>query len=346
MARRTTPKVSIAATEFLALRARRSSSKTALYDFRSLLRRFAQRVNDCQVASLVPDNLEDFFYGPGASLSLTCQGGTLRAHKGRLKQFLAFCHRKGWHALTPEALLDGINPRGALNRNRYRMTRPELRRLLECATDPRDRALIAFVANTGVRISEALAMTVQDVSFSKVELHVHLPKTQEEVPLPMSADLEAELRVWLSAYTEAVGQLEKEYRLFPAYRRGRFVDGAGSRVRHFNPTARISNPRMVLQPVADAAGLELEPGDGWHTLRRSFGRIIYEDARRHGHDDALRITQAALNHSKVETTERYLGLDIERQRYADMMRGKPFLTLGEGTAGNIISLRDRRADNG
>jgi integrase len=346
MARRTTPKVGDAAETYL----RNVKAQTSRINFNmasSVVRRFEIRVNNCQVGSLTAEHVEDFFYGSGRSLSSTCKPQTLGAYKTRLKSFLRFCHRRGWLTLSPDVLLEGITPKTRTNRNRYRMTRPELRTLLDAATDPRDRALAAFVANTGVRISEAITLTVRDVSFPKGELYVKLWKTKDEVTLPMSSDLDRELRVWLTAYAAEVGELQPGYRLFPPHFPSRFQKGKYTTQRplRINPHGQISNPRVIIQDLAKRAEIELEPGDGWHTLRRSFGRILYEDARAHGHDDALRLTQAALNHSRAETTERYLGLDLERQRYEAMMKGKPFLTA-DVEPGKIVDLDERRAGRG
>ncbi|MGW0920365.1 tyrosine-type recombinase/integrase [Streptomyces sp. NPDC002755] len=331
--------------EFLDVHDQRSTSATSHYDFGSILRRFTRRVKDCHVGTLRPEHCEDFFYGPGESLSSTCMHTTLATHKGRLKRFLAYCHRRGWLAFSPDTMLEDIRPKGRRNRNRYRMTLPELRELLDAADNPRDRALLAFVANTGVRISEATAMRVGDVSLARGELFVTLIKTNEETTLPMSSDLDRELRVWLSHYTEVVGKLERGYTLFPPYHPNRLIGPGKAAPKELNPTGKIAQARALLKPIAARAGIELESGDGWHTVRRSFARIVYEAAREHGHDDALRITQSALNHSRAETTERYLGLNLERQRYSDMMKGQPFLTA-DIDPGKIVALDERRASGG
>lgn len=345
MPRKVTPNLSIAVRDWMDGFLKRTTSATAPADYGSTLRRFIARVGDMHVGSLAPEHVEDFFYGPGNSLSATCTAASMSTQKTRLKPFLAYCHRRGWTPYSAEALLAEVRPKRRDNRNRYRMDVAELRRLVDGAADPRDRALIAFVANTGVRISEALAMNVGDVSFPRGELYVTLVKTDSETTLPLTADLEAELRRWLNTYAAEVGKLERRQTLFPPYRKGGFTTGPEAAPKTLNPYARITAPRAIIQRAALAANIELEPGDGWHTVRRSFARIIYEAARVHGYDDALRITQAALNHAKVTTTERYLGLDIERQRYADMMKGQVFLTP-DLAGGRIIPLDERRANRG
>ncbi|MBT2541962.1 site-specific integrase [Streptomyces sp. ISL-44] len=288
-------------------------------------------------------DLEDFFYAPGG-LSDTCGRATLGRYRNETKQFLAFCHRRGWTALSADTLVEGIRERSThTNRNRYRMTRAEIRHLVEAAEDPRDRALIMFVACTGVRISEALGMRVRDVSFPKGELYVTVPKCSEEVVYPLSSDLEGELRLWLTAYAGQVGELKRTYRLFPTYFRREFVaKGIQAPAGQYNPVGVITTPNCVLRPIADRAEIELEEGDGWHTVRRSFARILYDDAVHMGHDAALRVVQAALNHKSVKTTEGYLGLTTEHKQFRHMLKGKPFLTA-DLDPGKIVDLGERRA---
>lgn len=345
MARPVTPKVSIAAQEYVEHRQAQSKSVRPPYYLKSLFRRFVVRVGDCHISSLRNQHIEDFFYGPGG-LHETAGATTLASYRVNMRSFLRFCERREWTLRTVDQLTEGLREKSTQsNRNRYRMTRDELRQLLESATFPRDRALIAFIANTGLRISEALRMRVRDVAFQKGEMYVYLPKTDEEATIPLSLDLERELRAWLTHYTEAAGPLKRTHYLFPVCFRPAFLPGHAqtpNRQRVLNPEGMISHPHVIIKDVAEAAGIELDPGDAWHTLRRSFARILYEDAREHGHDNALRIVQAALNHKEVNTTERYLGLDIERQRYADMIKGKPFLTA-DLDPGKIVQLDERRA---
>ncbi|MGV9815452.1 tyrosine-type recombinase/integrase [Streptomyces cellulosae] len=346
MARTATPKVSYAGK--LYVEQREAQAGKPLYYLRSFFRRFAAYVDDCHVSSLRAQHLEAFFYGPGG-LSDTCKSTTLANYRAGMRSFLRFCERREWTLRTMEQLTEGLKEKNTqTNRNRYRMTRDEVLLLIEAADYPRDRALIAFLANTGLRISEAVRMRVRDVSFNKGELYVYLPKTKEEVTVPLSLDLERELRRWLTAYAEEVGDVKRSYFLFPVCQKHHFMPGHAQvprPERRLNPEGYISHPTNIIKDVAEKAGIELDPGDAWHTLRRSFARILYDDCVGQGHDNALRIVQAALNHKEVSTTERYLGLNIERQRYAEMMKGRPFLTANEED-GKIIPLDGRRAGNG
>jgi hypothetical protein len=73
-------------------------------------------------------HIEDFWYGEGG-LSDTCRPQTLGKYRNDMKQFLSFCYRREWTPYATDFLLDGIREKSTrVNRNRYRMTRAELRR--------------------------------------------------------------------------------------------------------------------------------------------------------------------------------------------------------------------------
>jgi site-specific recombinase XerD len=338
--------VSIARDTFIAYRCKTTGSRQTRYSYTSLLNRFVVHMKDGHIGSVRPHHLEDWWYAEGG-LADTCQGQTLGNYRNSMKQFLSFCHRRQWNPYTAELLLDGIREKSTrVNRNRYRMTRAELRQLIAAADDPRDVALVCFVACTGVRISEALGMRVRDVSLKKGELYVFLPKTNQEVVYPQASDLETALREWMTAYTAQVGKLKPSFYLFPTMHGRKFVKGGGwTPAGLYNPLHPIQQPRVILAPIAERAEIELEPGDGWHTVRRSFARILYDDCVAMGHDAALRVVQAALNHASVQTTERYLGLNLERQQFHRIMKGKPFLTA-DMAPGKIVTLDERRAGRG
>ncbi|MFJ7590204.1 tyrosine-type recombinase/integrase [Streptomyces sp. NPDC097617] len=327
----------------MAQRSRQTQSDAVLRGYRSILRRFCVAVRDRHIGSLRPLDVEDFFYTPGG-LSDSCARVTLGKYRNDLKQFLGFCHRRGWCSMSAEQLVEGIRDKSThTNRNRYRMTRAEMLRLIACADDPRDQALITFAACTGVRISEALGMQIGDVSFQKAELYVTIPKTHQEVTYPLSSDLEIALRAWLTSYAGQIGELKRSYRLFPTYFRREFVSkGIQAPAGQYNPVGVLVSPNQVLRPIAVRAGIELEPGDGWHTIRRSFARLLYDDAVHQGHDAALRIVQAALGHKSVNTTELYLGLTSEHKQFRQMLKGRPFLTA-DLDPGKVVDLSERRA---
>lgn len=342
MARRSTPKLSAAAEAFVRQRFQQSGSTGQRYAYRSILKRLAASANDCQVGSLRAQHLEHLFYGPGG-LSETCGRTTLGKYRGDLLAFLSFCQRREWLSHDPAFLLGGIAEKSTRStRNRYRLGAGQLLALLEYAPEPRDRALLAFVTNTACRISEALSMRVRDVRLDVGDLHVNIIKTHEEDAMPITADLDRELRRWLSHYETHAGPLARDAYLFPAMTSGRFAKGGGHDARTYRPDARINNPALIFRAVAASANVALEPGDGWHTVRRSIARIYFDAASERGHDRALRETSALLHHANTQTTERYLGIGPEKLTRDQVMRGQAFLTALVDDS-KVVNLSDRKA---
>lgn len=299
-----------------------------------------------QVGSVAPGHVEDFFYGDGG-LSETCDRTTLAKYRSQMLDFFRFCKRREWLTREPAALVDGIRERSTRSgRQRQRLDRGQIRQLLNACETRRERALVYFVGSTGLRISEAVAMRIGSMRLEHEELRIIVPKTHTEYIVPIATDHERELRAWLVEYQEEVGPLHRDYHLFPARKQGApkghfgLIPGGPRGLAPHNP---ISNPTMLLDPIKERSGIYFEKGDGWHTIRRSFARLLYDTAREvHGHGHAIRIVQAALNHKNLETTEQYLGLTAERDEYASMMKGRDFLVM-EVDPAKIVSMVDRRA---
>lgn len=334
MPKLSTPRLSDAADQFIAYRYKQGGSTSNRYGYKSLLRRFIAYTGDPTVGSLRPEHVDEFFYGPGG-LSDSNAPTTLAKYRNDLKAFFRFCHRREWSAFHSEAMVDGIRDRRTrANRDRSRLMPTDILRMLDAADDPRDRALLAFVANTGVRISEAKAMRVRDIALNRGIMYVRLIKTGgEEVTYPITSDLDAELRVWLTHYAVSLDvPLSPFFYLFPARAQPRGNWNPAVPL-PYRPDRQISNPVQIFRRLAErAGGIELEKGDGWHTIRRSVARWFFDKASDEGHDAALRMTQALLRHSNAATTEIYLGISLEQQKVMEVMQGKPFLTADDDRA--------------
>lgn len=344
-----TPKLSIAAREFITFRTRRGNgSRDVARSYRSILGRLTAATNDIHVRSLTPVHVEEFFYGLNG-LADTCGSTTLAKYRTDLRAFLDFCYRREWLRQPPDVLLGGVSDTSTqANRDRFRLTRGELVELLEGAEDPRDRGLVAFCQNTAVRIGEALGLKVRDLNLDRGQVYVKRPKVRDEITYPVTADLDEEMRRWLAVYTaemaQAGGTLAPGHYLFPPRPQGRFQAG-GLRIvdqpRGYAATRKLTNPNRLIRPIAERVGIDLGPGDGWHTIRRSVARIFFDDCVSDGYDQALRLVQALLGHKQVSTTERYLGLDLEKAKVDQILRGQAFIRKGL-TDGTVIRLSDRR----
>lgn len=340
MARRSTPNVSKAAADFIAYNYGKGGSAGVRYSQQSLLRRFARSVNDCQAGTLTPEHLETFFYGPGG-LAETCARSTMGKYHGDLKAFLSWAHRRSW-CDDPARLLGGITHTSTrVRRNRLRLSESQMWAMVQAAPTPRDAAMLVVAMHTGCRVSEILDIRLRDVNLETAELGLRIIKTHEEDVMRIAPTLDRYLREWLTAYHEYAQPASSDY-LFPAARRPAFVEGfvADWQERGFNPDRKINNPATIVRDMAARAGVELESGDGWHTVRRSVARLFFDKSSHRGHDAALRMTAAFLHHKNTSTTEIYLGLELEKAK-RDLIMAEGFLS-DPTEVENVRSLNEYR----
>lgn len=218
--------------------------------------------------------------------------------------------------------------------------------LLNAATTPRDRAIIALGLFTMCRAGEINSIKIGDVSFDDNTIEVYREKTEDFDTMPMSTELRKELLTWLAIYRERMGgELSDNWYLTPASKSlpmsysaetGKLApSGALPAMR---PTVKMRRP---YEPVKRAlVVLGIDPfGSGVHLLRRSAGRALFNRLRSEGYDGALKTVSAMLGHKSVVMTEHYLGLEIERlQRntkfsglplFPDMNAGATVTTIGK-----------------
>ncbi len=125
-------------------------------------------------------------------------------------------------------------------------------------------------------------------------------------------------------------------------------DAWADRYGELQPTVRISKPALIIQrALSRQLGTETLRGEGVHTVRRSVARILFDQASEHGHDNALRVAAALLGHSSTQTTEIYLGIDRDRQKRDEILRGKSLFPPSRGTScrrvrpGELLVLLDQ-----
>jgi integrase/recombinase XerD len=164
----------------------------------------------------------------------------------------------------------------------------EVLRLLDHAPTLRHRAIFKLLYGAGLRISEALGLTVADIDSVRRVIHVRDSKNRCDrfVPIPPTA-LEA-----LRAYWKQSRAGCREGLLFPG-------EGAA---------ASLSREAVFLamRKAARAAGItkRVHP----HLLRHAFATHLVEI----GTD--LRTVQILLGHQSIRSTERYTHLTEARQR--------------------------------
>jgi site-specific recombinase XerD len=153
----------------------------------------------------------------------------------------------------------------------------EVTRLFAAASADRDRVLLRTAYALGLRVSELVALRVEDIDAARGLVVVRQGKGAKDRFVPLSARLLAELR----AYWQ---HRRPRPWLFPGGRRGRHLTAAGV--------------QRAVQRAARRAGLTKQVSP--HTLRHSYATHLLEA----GCD--LLLIQRLLGHKDLKTTARYL----------------------------------------
>ena len=335
------PRLSEAKDKYLAMRRARFSKQSAINDGYALTRFLAWVGEDIQVRNLQPERVEAFFYGPGGLRDIhetrdgktrpAVQESTHNHIRSRLKMFFAYCTQNGW--LRQDLLLQ-VTPMRRPRKQRFQPAPRILLAMLDATTNPRDRAYIAVAINTAMRSNEIARLRVGDVDLDAGDLTVWISKSKTEDTMPISSDLDAELRIWLTQYALDIERpLGDDDYLFPARRNSVYVwrkNEEGEFVRgrtapSWQPGTQMVKTHKVVQRALEVLG-ENTMREGTHTIRRAVARAYFDGLVAEGYDFALRATSALLHHNSASTTEAYLGLSSERQVRDDFLRGKPFLS--------------------
>jgi integrase/recombinase XerD len=174
------------------------------------------------------------------------------------------------------------------------LTEDEARRLVESADghserERRDRAMLEVLYGTGLRVSELLQLSVNDLNLESGYL-IALGKGRKERVVPLGSKAIEALEAYLPA-------------------RASLLNGASNRVLFLSPRRRALT-RMgffkLLRRYALKAGIQKRVSP--HKLRHSFATHLLE----HGAD--LRAVQALLGHADLGTTQIYTHVDGKRLR--------------------------------
>jgi integrase len=328
----------------------------------NLLPRFAEHVGNPDFAALTPEQVRDFFYGDGGLMDIhvtRIKGQQLRAAVGpsthnhyrkRLSLFFGYSHARGLAPRNDYLCL--VDPLPEVRKQRMQPAPGILLQLLDQSECAMHRAYLATAVNTACRASELVNLRVGDVDFAASEVFVTVIKTKEEDEMPLTADLERELRIWFEEYAALLGRpLRPDDYLFPA-RSGNqikthyFDEALGRRVYERTPFVYhadrpVERTEKIVKGALAKLGLPTRY-EGTHTVRRAVARAYFDQlAEDVGYDAALRTVSALLHHSSMTTTERYLGLSSEKRRRDETMKGKPFLT-GMVSQQNVVQLRRAR----
>jgi integrase len=164
-----------------------------------------------------------------------------------------------------------------------------IRTRLQIERRTRDLAMFNLAIDSKLRGCDVVAMKVEDVAPNGYAL-ARATVRQRKTGRPVRFELTEQTRQAVDDYLKAGGKGAGEF-LFTSRRR----PGEGMTTRQY--------ARLVTQWIA---GIGLDPRVfGTHSLRRTKATLIY---RRTGN---LRAVQLLLGHTKMESTVRYLGIEVD-----------------------------------
>lgn len=308
-----------------------------------VMRWFLTSVGNIYVQNITSRHVDDHL----AERRRVLKESTLNLHLAILRAFFKFAeHRRmlGRNG-NPVAMHKG---RKVPDRPRLRVPVHDFPRLLDATQHPRDRIVVAIGLYTLIRQSAMRLLRVADVGLADGYLEVFEPKTGKRDAKPIGAELDAELRRWLTWYGQELGRpLAPDDFLVPAKERPGFVHGRVLVVGKLDPSRAVTRPHLPVQAALIGCGyatrdeLGRATGEGVHTLRRSAARAMFDRLVEDGHDGAIRIVQSMLGHSTLATTEHYIGVEPDRRRRDEIIRGKQMFPTNRD---NVVQLK--RVTNG
>src|SRR6201982_2262228 len=153
----------------------------------------------------------------------------------------------------------------------------------------RDLALLHLAIDSKLRGCDVVALRVEDVAPNGYAI-ARATVRQKKTGRPVRFELTEQTRQAVDSYLKTASKKPVEF-LFTSRRR----PGEGMTTRQY--------ARLVSEWIA---GIGLDPHVfGTHSLRRTKATLIY---RRTGN---LRAVQLLLGHTKIESTVRYLGIEVD-----------------------------------
>jgi integrase len=274
------------------------------------------------------------------------QASSHNFYRARLKGFFEFCSNRGW---TRAHLLTYVDPMPVARKIRQQPSPSHLWAMLDSDTEPRNRAILAVAMNTGMRSNEIARLTVGDVDLQTLSLRAWISKSQIEDAMPITADLAAELRVWLNEYAKSIGRpllpadMLLPARTGPRYRWRTMPDGTTKKYQTpsiYVPHRHVRKLHEIAQTAMRSVGLETKH-EGIHTVRRAVARAYYDSLKTRGHEEAIRAVMVLLHHSNQSTTETYLGVSVERKARDESLRGRHLVP--RPVVADVVDLTSRRA---
>ena len=164
-----------------------------------------------------------------------------------------------------------------------------IRTKLQMAGRKRDLALFNLAIDSKLRGCDVVALKVEDIAPQGYAVE-RVTVRQKKTGRPVRFEVTEQTRQAVDEYLRSTNRKQGQF-LFPAQRR---------------PEEALSTRQYARVLAGWVRGIGLDPCVyGTHSLRRTKATLIY---RRTGN---LRAVQLLLGHTKIESTVRYLGIEVD-----------------------------------
>ncbi len=273
--------------EYLAIE--RGRSKKTIANYSHYLTRLVDYAGDINVTDITPELVRKWrvwLHELGSDQADELSKTTQNYHLIALRNFLKFCHKRGYKAMSA----DQIELAKVARTKVTFLNNDEHNRLMEQPNTNdesglRDRAILELLYSSGLRVSELVNLDKGHINLKRREFTVR-GKGQKDRPVFISQ----QAADWVQAY------LDKRMDNLPAL----FISYSGKQIANTSGNFRRLTARSVQRMVsryALLAGITKQVSP--HTMRHSFAT----DLLMNGAD--LRSVQAMLGHSNIATTQIY-----------------------------------------
>lgn len=315
---------------------------------RHTLQLFLADVGNVQTQNLRPQHLDLFW-----SRRTTWGPGTMNRGRANLSSFFKWCQVRGHLSRTTD-LMEGYRKIRVPPRNRIIIPQPEFTSFLDGITSPRSRIACAIGLYLFARISETRGLRWQDLNLTAIDpltgdlaprAEVFRDKTRTLDTLPLCTELHRELKRWALVYAAEMGEpVQPGWYVVPKIQPGTRTGVKGQKgvfatltPAEMLPMEKAHLTHSIAKVLKDAG--YYQKYEGGHTLRRSGATALYDQLSSIGHDRAIRVCQAMLGHSSIQTTEIYLRLDLDRKVRNELLAGKPMFP--EQEVAGVVDLYTR-----
>lgn len=271
--------------DFIESMAARNSSPETISGYSKdleMVSRFLEQRNNgfVMLDDIQTQDLEDYL--TMLRVERNYQPASINRHLNTLRSFYKFAIRKGW---TKDNVVAPIDQLKAPKKERTFIDVKEYEQLVDAIEHPTIKTIIQFLFYTGLRITECLSLTLDDVDLVEKIIFVQNGKGNKQRKVPISP----KLMPILQQYKKQIRPKTESNHFFALAKTGRVSDVYVNRILH-DTTKKLGWKKIVT----------------CHVLRHSFASNLVKN------DVHIVHIQKLLGHADLKTTSVYVHANQEQ----------------------------------